>query len=149
VFDDVWVGSDVGTGALARKLRERGTAVVGGTLDTDRLETDRGHAMETFDDARTDDEGSRDAAVVCRTERREGIHLEDTKEVDGRWRVAGGSGVALVVTDTGATVRGARRQASERVDGVIVPNCYYRDDVGERWVDGDGDRLQAWGYFGP
>ena len=23
------------------------------------------------------------------------------------------------------------------------------DDIGERWVDGDGDRLQAWGYLGP
>jgi phosphoribosylamine--glycine ligase len=26
---------------------------------------------------------------------------------------------------------------------------YYRDDIGERWVDGDGDRLLAWGYLGP
>jgi phosphoribosylamine--glycine ligase len=23
------------------------------------------------------------------------------------------------------------------------------DDIGERWIDGDGDRLQAWGYLGP
>jgi len=30
-----------------------------------------------------------------------------------------------------------------------MPNIYYRDGTGERWVDGDGDRLQAWGYLGP
>jgi len=30
-----------------------------------------------------------------------------------------------------------------------MPNVYYRDDIGERWSDGDGDRLQAWGYLGP
>jgi phosphoribosylamine--glycine ligase len=45
VFDDIWVGSDVGTGALARGLREDGTAVVGGTPSTDQFEADRGYAM--------------------------------------------------------------------------------------------------------
>jgi phosphoribosylamine--glycine ligase len=50
VFDDIWVGSDVGTGALARELRERGKAVVGGTPNTDRLEADRGYAMEILED---------------------------------------------------------------------------------------------------
>ena len=44
------VGSDVGTGALARDLREEGTAVVGGTPNTDRLEEDRGYAIEVFED---------------------------------------------------------------------------------------------------
>jgi phosphoribosylamine--glycine ligase len=42
IFDDIWVGSDVGTGALAETLRAEGTAVVSGTPNTDRLEADRG-----------------------------------------------------------------------------------------------------------
>jgi phosphoribosylamine--glycine ligase len=102
-----------------------------------------------FDDPTTYDENSRNAAVVFRTESREGIHLEDTKEVDGQWRVAGESGMPLVVTGKGETMQSARRRAYERVDDVVIPNLYYRDDVGERWIDGDGDRLQAWGYLGP
>ena len=102
-----------------------------------------------FDDPTTYDESSRNAAVVFRTESREGIHLEDTKEVDGQWRVAGESGMPLVVTGKGETMQSARRRAYERVDDVVIPNLYYRDDVGERWIDGDGDRLQAWGYLGP
>ena len=32
---------------------------------------------------------------------------------------------------------------------VVVPNLYYRDDIGERWIEGDDDRLLAWGYLGP
>ena len=102
-----------------------------------------------FDDERTYDENSRNAAVVFRTESRDDIHLEDTKKVDGQWRVAGESGMPLVVTGRGETMQNARRQAYQRVDDAVVPNLCYRDDVGERWIDGDGDRLPAWGYLGP
>ena len=50
VFDDIWVGSDIGTGGLAQELREQGHAVVGGTPNTDHLEADRGYAMEVLED---------------------------------------------------------------------------------------------------
>jgi len=49
IFDDIWVGSDVGTGQLAQELRAEGHAVVGGTPATDRLEEDRGYAMEILE----------------------------------------------------------------------------------------------------
>jgi phosphoribosylamine--glycine ligase len=102
-----------------------------------------------FDDGRTYDENSRNAAVVFDTESREGVHIEDAKNVDGQWRVAGESGMPLVVTGKGETMQDARERAYERVDDVLIPNLYYRDDIGERWIAGDGDRLQAWGYLGP
>jgi phosphoribosylamine--glycine ligase len=53
------------------------------------------------------------------------------------------------VTGKGETMQAAREQAYERVDDIVIPNMYYRDDIGERWVNGDGDRLLAWGYLGP
>lgn len=102
-----------------------------------------------FDDERTYDENSRNAAIVFESDDREGIHLEDTKRVDGQWRVAGESGIPLVATGMGDTMQTARERAYDRVDRVVIPNCYYRDDIGERWIDGDGDRLLAWGYLGP
>jgi phosphoribosylamine--glycine ligase len=102
-----------------------------------------------FDDAKTYDESSRNAAVVFDTDSLGGIHIEDAKRVDGQWRVAGDNGMPLVVTGKGETMHDAREQAYGRVRDVIVPNMYYRDDVGERWIDGDGDRLAAWGYLGP
>jgi len=45
VFDDIWVGTNIGTGELAQELRAQGKAVVGGTPNTDHLEEDRGYAM--------------------------------------------------------------------------------------------------------
>ena len=102
-----------------------------------------------FDDAETYDENSRNAVVVFQTESREGIHLEDAKQVDGQWRSAGENGMPVVVTGKGETMQAARKQAYDRIDQIVMPNMYYRDDIGERWIDGDGDRLQAWGYLGP
>lgn len=41
-FDDIRVGTDVGTGRIVRELRAESHAVGGGTPNTDRLEDDRG-----------------------------------------------------------------------------------------------------------
>jgi len=46
-------------------------------------------------------------------------------------------------------MREAREQLYGRIDDIVIPNLYYRDDIGERWLRGEGDRLQAWGYLGP
>jgi phosphoribosylamine--glycine ligase len=100
-----------------------------------------------FTDPKTYDENSRNAAVVFKTDCREGYHLEDTKMVDGQWRVAGEAGMPLVVTGKGDTMQAAREQAYGRIDDVVIPNLYYRDDIGERWMEGDADRLLAWGYL--
>ena len=102
-----------------------------------------------FNDEKTFDENSRNAAIVFETSSREGIHIEDTKRIDGQWRVAGESGIVLVVTGKGGTMREAQERAYGRVEDVVIPNLYYRDDIGERWIENDGDRLQAWGYLGP
>jgi phosphoribosylamine--glycine ligase len=29
---------------------------------------------------------------------------------------------------------------------VLIPNMYYRTDIGDRWVE-DSDRLHTWGYL--
>jgi phosphoribosylamine--glycine ligase len=102
-----------------------------------------------FDDEQTYDENSRNAAVVFETDSREGVHIEDAKKVDGHWRAAGESGMPIIVTGTGETMQEARERCYDRVDDIVMPNLYYRDDIGERWIDGDGDRLLAWGYLGP
>jgi phosphoribosylamine--glycine ligase len=102
-----------------------------------------------FDDEATYDENSRNAAIVFDGGRPEGVHIEDAKIVDGQWRVAGNNGMPLVVTGKGETMREAQELAYERVDQLMMPNYYYRDDIGDRWIDGEGDKLHAWGYLGP
>ena len=103
-----------------------------------------------FDDDKTFDENSRNAAIVFEDPQRlEGIQIEDTKLVDGQWRVAGESGIVLIATGMGWSMLEAREQVYDRIDNIIIPNMYYRDDIGERWTDFDSDKLHAWGYLGP
>jgi phosphoribosylamine---glycine ligase len=77
---------------------------------------------------------------------REGVHIEDVKNDNGVWRVAGVSGCLLVVTASGTTVEEARHLVYGRVKNIIIPNMFYRTDIGSSWAV-DSDRLHAWGYL--
>lgn len=76
----------------------------------------------------------------------EGVHIEDVKIEDGVWRIAGESGVLMVITGSGITVEEARRQVYGRVQNVMIQNMFYRTDIGAKWWL-DSDKLQAWGYL--
>ena len=89
---------------------------------------------------------SEDAAVIFKKPMNEGIHPCDIRLVEGDWRLAGNSGYALVVSGSGSTMDDARREAYNRVRNIIIPNMFYRTDIGERWIR-DGDLLQTWGYM--
>ncbi len=102
-----------------------------------------------FKDPATFDENSRNAAIVFQDGKHDGIHIQDAKCVDGQWRVASESGVVVLATGKGTTMQEARTQAYKRVQNIIIPNMYYRTDIGQRWIDGEGDKLLAWGYLGP
>ena len=99
-----------------------------------------------YQDMRTFESMSKGSAILFKTPGREGVHIEEVKQVGGEWRIAGSSGVALVVCGTGPTMKQAQRQAYNRVRNVMIPYMYYRDDIGERWSE-DSDRLHAWGYL--
>lgn len=90
---------------------------------------------------------SKDSVILFKTPSREGFHIEDVKAVDGEWLVTGTSGVALLVCGTGPTMKQAQRMAYNRVRNVMIPHMYYRDDIGDRWLEEDSDRLHAWGYL--
>jgi phosphoribosylamine--glycine ligase len=89
---------------------------------------------------------SEDAAVIFKKPMNEGIHPCDIRVVEGDWRLTGNSGYALVVSGSGSTMEDARREAYNRVRNIIIPNMFYRTDIGERWIR-DGDLLQTWGYM--
>jgi phosphoribosylamine--glycine ligase len=40
----------------------------------------------------------------------------------------------------------AKSQVYSRIKNVMIPNMYYRDDIGDRW-DEDSDRLHNWGIL--
>ncbi|MDX1547589.1 MAG: phosphoribosylglycinamide synthetase C domain-containing protein [Rhodothermales bacterium] len=89
---------------------------------------------------------SKDAAVLFKRPTHEGIHIEDVYERGGEWLITGMSGVVLVVVGTGTTVRQAQQQVYNRIRNIMIPNMYYRTDIGDRWME-DSDRLHNWGYL--
>ncbi len=99
-----------------------------------------------FEDRATFDSISRNAAILFKKGIPEEVHIEDVKQVNGQWVVAGTSGVVLVVVGLGSTMKQAQAQAYGRIKNIMIPDMYYRDDIGERWFE-DHDKLHTWGYL--
>lgn len=89
----------------------------------------------------------RDLAIMFKNpENREGVHIEDLKNDKGVWRIAGVSGCLLVVTASDNTVEDARRICYGRIQNIMIPNMFYRTDIGLSWAL-DSDKLHSWGYL--
>lgn len=88
----------------------------------------------------------RDLPVLFKKPNLEGIHIEDIKLDEGVWRIAGESGVLLVVTGSGTTVEETQKQVYSRVGNIMVQNMFYRTDIGGKWPT-DSDKLHTWGYL--
>ena len=99
-----------------------------------------------FDDKATFNSVSKNAAILFKKNIPEEVHIEDVKQLGGQWYVAGTSGVVLVVCGLGPTMRLAQNQAYARIRNIMIPDMYYRDDIGARWFE-DHDRLHTWGYL--
>ncbi|MFH1224260.1 MAG: phosphoribosylglycinamide synthetase C domain-containing protein [Candidatus Diapherotrites archaeon] len=98
-----------------------------------------------FDDPETFNVKSKDTLIFFKKPT-DGIHVEDVKLVNGEWLITGTAGVVLIVCGTGQTVKQAQAQAYGRISNVMIPNMYYRTDIGDRWFE-DSDRLHNWGYL--
>jgi len=100
-----------------------------------------------FEDQDTFDRYSNNAAILFKKkDHQEGVHIEDVKQIGDQWLVAGTSGVVLAVVGTGPTMKQAQTQVYNRVKNIMIPNMYYRTDIGDRWFE-DCDRLHTWGYL--
>ena len=99
-----------------------------------------------YDDPKTFAANSKDRVVIFRKPNLDGIHIEDIREKNGEWLIAGNSGVVMIGRGSGLSVKQAQAQAYGRVKNILIPNMYYRTDIGDRWVE-DHDKLHAWGYL--
>ncbi len=99
-----------------------------------------------YNDPKTFEANSKDRVVIFRKPNYEGIHIEDVKLVKGEWLITGHTGVVLIVTGLGISVKQAQAQAYQRVKNILIPNMYYRKDIGDRWFE-DHDKLHSWGYL--
>jgi phosphoribosylamine--glycine ligase len=81
-------------------------------------------------------------------EERDGVHYGDVR-LDGDCLVTAGEiGYVLVVTGRGDTAQAARDSAYALAKKVVIPNMRYRTDIGERFIEGDRERLGRWGWLG-
>jgi phosphoribosylamine--glycine ligase len=99
-----------------------------------------------FDDPKTFEANSEERVIIFRKPDYAGVHIEDVKLVNGEWVITGTSGVVLIVIGMGNTMRRAQAQAYNRIGNIMIPNMYYRTDIGDRWFE-DHDRLHNWGYL--
>ncbi len=99
-----------------------------------------------FSDLDTFRKFSEDAVIIFTKPNMEGIHLGDVKLEDGDWKITGRDGYALVITGSGQTMEDARKEVYGRVRNIIIPNMFYRTDIGERWR-AEGDLLHTWGLL--
>lgn len=99
-----------------------------------------------FNDDRTFRKFSEDATILFKTQNLDGIHLGEVKREGSDWRIAGRSGYSLVVTGSGNTTEEARQQVYRRVANIMIPNMFYRTDIGSGWVR-DSDLLLSYGYM--
>jgi phosphoribosylamine--glycine ligase len=99
-----------------------------------------------YNDKKTFNLFSKDAVVVLKKEMKEGLHPMHLKMVENEWLITGDSGVAVLVSGTGMTMRDAQRMMYNRIQNLIVNNGYYRTDIGDRWFE-DSDKLWSWGLL--
>ncbi|MBN2486710.1 MAG: hypothetical protein JXB34_12120 [Bacteroidales bacterium] len=96
-----------------------------------------------YEDEKTFDVFSKDAVVVVKKPMKEGLHPIHVKEINGEWLITGNSGMPLLVTGTGLTMKEAQKLMYNRINNVLINNAYYRTDIGDRWFE-DSDKLMAW-----
>ncbi len=99
-----------------------------------------------YNDPKTFAANSEGRVIIFRKPNYDGIHIEDVRLVNGEWVITGKSGVVLIATGFGISVKQAQAQAYQRVRNVLIPNMYYRTDIGDRWLE-DHDKLHSWGYL--
>ncbi len=99
-----------------------------------------------FEDDKAFRKYSEDATILFKKQNLNGVHIGEVKQVDGDWHVAGRSGYVLVVTGSGPSMRDAINSAYQAVRNIMIPNMFYRDDIGQRWFR-DVDMLLSWGYL--
>jgi len=76
----------------------------------------------------------------------DGVHIVEVKKVNGDWLVSGTEGWVMIVCGSGLTMEDARSQAYHRVKHIMMPNMYYRIDIGSKWEE-EGPKLKKWGYI--
>jgi phosphoribosylamine--glycine ligase len=78
---------------------------------------------------------------------RQHLHLAEVAIVNGQLVTSGEIGYVGVATGIGAEIQESIDNAYALADKVIIPNMRYRNDIGDRVLQGDYEGLKKLGYF--
>jgi phosphoribosylamine--glycine ligase len=99
-----------------------------------------------FEDKKSFELFSKDSVIVFKKPVKEGVHPIQVKKINDQWLVTGNTGIVLLVTGTGITMREAQKTMYNRISNIIINNSYYRNDIGNRWSE-ESDKLLSWGML--
>jgi phosphoribosylamine--glycine ligase len=74
-------------------------------------------------------------------------HFVDMRMEDGQLLGRRRSGHLMIVTGTGPSVQAAQEDARTRAGNVIAPELRWRADIGDRFLNGEQERLRALGWL--
>ncbi|MCA9354886.1 MAG: hypothetical protein KC877_05180 [Candidatus Kaiserbacteria bacterium] len=82
----------------------------------------------------------------------EHVHFEEVSRTvsdDGqeRYYLSGKHGYALYATGHGETVEEAQQKAYDIIKKIIIPEMFYRTDIGDKFVREDRQQLKDWGWI--
>lgn len=77
------------------------------------------------------------------------IHFEEVSKNKrtGRYYISDDRGYILYVTSNGATVAEAQKKAYALINKIHIPKMFYRNDIGNKFINSDQDKLKLWGYL--
>ena len=73
-------------------------------------------------------------------------HLSDIRLEGTQMFARRRTGYAMVVTGTGPTIEAARDAATTRARNVVAPDLRWRNDIGDRYLNGEAARLTTLGW---
>ena len=74
-------------------------------------------------------------------------HYVDMRREGDQLLVRRRSGHAMIITGTGQDVRSAQQAAAARAANVVAPELRWRNDIGQRFLGGEGDMLRGLGWL--
>src|SRR5260370_31549892 len=95
-----------------------------------------------FDDDETFDSFSKNAVIVFKKPPTDEMHIEDVKQVNGQWLVAGTSGGILGVVGLGQTMKQPQTEGYSHINNLLITKKDHTPHNRHRWWE-DKHRLHT------